>query len=651
MSTASARATLRYAVLDFATIIPTVVLWTVALHAAEPVTAVGLWLIRVVISAVLWATATKSARRWEQVGEGLDDQALLDIDADVAAGSRPFMRNFVVLHLLTMISGTVVALLRTPRAVELGGTELVCALCFAAAVAAVVMAMEFWLWEPFDALRSALGKALQSRKLVAQRPQGKMVRAQLILGAGTTVGIFVGCFAMGWLAHVNGLRSTQQAELRLQVSLAAHGQELEAQAEGPAVPTMVVVQEDELPPQLLATEESVTRPVLGATLVALDGTEVVAAARRDDGRWLLAREPVEELLGPFVVVVLVIGGFLSMPLIGTTLAHFNSMREQLLGLGRLTRQVVERGDVRSIERLVSLRSDEIDALVRDFNAMIDMFDELGQAAAQIAEGDLRVELQGPGELYDAFRTMVNQLHDVVGQIRGTAVELATAAAEIQAITQEQSAAAMQQADTMRVVRSTVASLASAAEVISKTADGVRADAEQSRDTTHGMIARIGELSSHAAGVRELLGRISEIADRSDLLALNGSLEAVRAGEAGRGFSLVAAEMRRLAERVGATVDDVRARVAEIDASGVGAVAVAEASRARAEQTAVAAAHISQVIGAQSQETDVAAQHVHYVTEAAGSMSEAIAQTQATAEGLKYQADALEQLTRRFSLRE
>ncbi|MCA9699366.1 MAG: hypothetical protein KC431_17710, partial [Myxococcales bacterium] len=157
LSTASARATLRYAVLDFATIIPTVVLWTVALHAAEPVTAVGLWLIRVVISAVLWATATKSARRWERVGEGLDDQALLDIDADVAAGSRPFMRNFVVLHLLTMISGTVVALLRTPRAVELGGTELVCALCFAAAVAAVVMAMEFWLWEPFDALRSALG--------------------------------------------------------------------------------------------------------------------------------------------------------------------------------------------------------------------------------------------------------------------------------------------------------------------------------------------------------------------------------------------------------------------------------------------------------------------------------------------------------------
>src|SRR5690606_16131120 len=98
---------------------------------------------------------------------------------------------------------------------------------------------------------------------------------------------------------------------------------------------------------------------------------------------------------------------------------------------------------------------------------------------------------------------------------------------------------------------------------------VLGDAEQAVATTDDTAAQITALRRHTASIGELLQTIGEIANRSDLLALNGSLEATRAGEAGRGFSLVATEMRRLAERVTGTVEDVRGRVEQIEVSGTG----------------------------------------------------------------------------------
>ena len=104
---------------------------------------------------------------------------------------------------------------------------------------------------------------------------------------------------------------------------------------------------------------------------------------------------------------------------------------------------------------------------------------------------------------------------------------------------------------------TTKSLASSAARISREVGRVFDNAESTLAATDELSSSIMELAARSAGIGELSEVISDVADRSDLLALNGALEATRVGEAGLGFALVAAEMRRLAERVTGTVRDVR----------------------------------------------------------------------------------------------
>ncbi|MCA9687379.1 MAG: hypothetical protein KC457_34780, partial [Myxococcales bacterium] len=250
----------------------------------------------------------------------------------------------------------------------------------------------------------------------------------------------------------------------------------------------------------------------------------------------------------------------------------------------------------------------------------------------------------------AFASMLVQLHDVVAQIRETSVGLATAASEIHAATQEQETASEHLANGMRDVSRTMDSLATSATQIDGASKGVLENAERTLATTDEMARKIGELSERTKGISELLEVIRDVADRSDLLALNGSLESTRAGEAGRGFALVAAEMRRLAERVTGTVGDVDAQVVNIKAAGASTVMATEESRKLAENTAEAAQQISRETQRQSTDTEQLAIAVHQVAEVASATAVATSQTRATAEGLRVHADQLEQLTRQFKVR-
>jgi methyl-accepting chemotaxis protein len=145
----------------------------------------------------------------------------------------------------------------------------------------------------------------------------------------------------------------------------------------------------------------------------------------------------------------------------------------------------------------------------------------------------------------------------------------------------------------------------------------------------------------------LLEVIHEISERSDLLALNGSLEATRVGEAGRGFALVAAEMRRLAERVSGAVVDVRERVSAISSAGSSTMMASDQSRALAERTAAAARAITAVTLTQHQDTERVSSATHEVAGSVAASATASVQTRKAAEALRHQADELELLTRRF----
>jgi methyl-accepting chemotaxis protein len=316
-------------------------------------------------------------------------------------------------------------------------------------------------------------------------------------------------------------------------------------------------------------------------------------------------------------------------------------------LTRAAREVVEEGKQSEMDVLPVARNDEIGVLTDRFNDLLDLMRTLSIAADAIAKGNLRVDIRGKGELPDAFRGMLGSLRGMVHQISETSVELGSAATEIFAASQEQEAAAASQSSAMEEISRTMDSLSESAAHVSEAVRGVLSNAERTLENTDAMVRRITELSAHAGRIAEILEVIREIADKSDLLALNGSLEANRAGEQGHGFALVAAEMRRLAERVTASVQDVKRLVSDIRESGSTTVMATEESRRLAQGTTEAARQITFVTQQQRSGTEQVSQSVKGITDVVTQAVSATAQTRTSAERLKAQADRLTDLVRRF----
>lgn len=274
-------------------------------------------------------------------------------------------------------------------------------------------------------------------------------------------------------------------------------------------------------------------------------------------------------------------------------------------------------------------------------------------ALRVGMGDLSekpADVRGTDEVAQmarAFAEMIESQRAIVREITGTASQLAGAAAQIYAAAHEQEAAATEQQVAVEEVARTMSSLLEAAGHIAESAQGVLDNAEQTLETTDDAAARIAELSGHTNRIAELLEVIRDIADRSDLLALNAGLEATRAGESGRAFSLLAAEMRRLAERVTASVQDVKALVADVRASGSSTVVATEKSRTLAEGTTESARQISTVTQQQRTGTEQVSESMKQFSEVLSQSVSSTQQTRSAAEELKALADRLAELVGRY----
>lgn len=280
---------------------------------------------------------------------------------------------------------------------------------------------------------------------------------------------------------------------------------------------------------------------------------------------------------------------------------------------------------------------------------------LTDAAQRIAStGDLtqNIEVQTKdeiGQLAGAFSTMVSQLRDVRQAIEAAAQNVVAAAAQIQAASQEQEAASQTQSSGVEEVNRTMQSLLESATHIAASANGVSSNAERAKETSATTATKISELSGRTAKMAEILEVIREIADRSDLLALNASLEGTRAGEAGRGFSLVASEMRRLSERVTASVQTVKELVNDVRASGASTVMVTEEARSLAENTATSARQITLVTQQQRTATEMVSTSMKEVAGVLVRTLSATSQTKRAAADLASQAERLTGLVKKFKV--
>jgi methyl-accepting chemotaxis protein len=229
--------------------------------------------------------------------------------------------------------------------------------------------------------------------------------------------------------------------------------------------------------------------------------------------------------------------------------------------------------------------------------------EIQQHVKAVANGNKDETLEGSGELVDSIRNLSDRLRFLVAEFSHTAVHISSSTEEILNVLNVQEFAATHQASSVEETQRTMETLLSSAKRIAESAQTVFKSAERTQSNNRTVAERIGELKGHSERIAEILEVIKSIADRSDLLALNASLEGLRAGEAGKGFTLVATEMRRLAENIKDSVGDIKELLADIRESSMASVMATEEGTNLSDKTTESALKITLITQQQQTGTE------------------------------------------------
>ncbi|MBQ4133428.1 MAG: methyl-accepting chemotaxis protein [Desulfovibrionaceae bacterium] len=275
-------------------------------------------------------------------------------------------------------------------------------------------------------------------------------------------------------------------------------------------------------------------------------------------------------------------------------------------------------------------------------AMLLAAEQLEQVAGVVsaASSDLAIQIAQSGQGAEQQAAMAAETASIMAEMNATVLQVARNAGE----TSEVSIHTRHKAE-------------EGAAVVSKSVESIQKVQQESLALKGAM----AELSIHAQSINQIMEVISDIADQTNLLALNAAIEAARAGEAGRGFAVVADEVRKLAEKTMASTTDVANAISAIQTSAARSIKqvdhavelieeatdyAGESGRAlheivtMADQTAARVEGIMAASREQSSASDEINNSVNKVNTIAGETAQAMAEASRTVAGLAEQAQSL-----------
>jgi methyl-accepting chemotaxis protein WspA len=258
-------------------------------------------------------------------------------------------------------------------------------------------------------------------------------------------------------------------------------------------------------------------------------------------------------------------------------------------------QIIGAVKTATVSIVVSVAAALLLALVLGYALLQSITRPLGRlltAADAISTGDFtqRLDLARRdefGTLAQGFNRMTEQLTVLFGQVQKSGIQVNTSATEIAATSKEQQATASEIAATTTEIGATSREISATSRELVRTMSEVSEVAEETAtlagggqegllrmgETMHKVMEAVGSinaklavLSEKAGNINQVVTTITKVADQTNLLSLNAAIEAEKAGEFGRGFGVVATEIRRLADQTAVATYDIEQMVKEIQSA-------------------------------------------------------------------------------------